>query len=216
MNLPKENVSFAQNISLVGSCSTWLEQYKDSYRIMNRICSSNKGNRYSFQLVTSVCSEKDDNGKEFYHFTLATKRTCGDVFLEGPSISIDAQYPELVSYMLLSLEKHFLETNSISTVEYPFSGYLHKNKPAPMKSYRPASVVFDVRDAMKDDYLKAMLQQEAICYSEKVSDGLLMRLLYSAAMEKCGTADNSTLDSLVDSNNNYAKVLKFDSSKKKR
>ena len=216
MSLSKEAVSFAPNINLAACCSAWLQQYKDSYRIMNRICSSNKGNRYSFQLTTEAHLEQDDEGKEFYRISLATKRTCGDIFLEGPSIAIDSEYTELVCYMLLSLEKHFLETNSISIVEYPFNGYLSKNKPAPMKSYRPASVIFDVKDAMNDDYLRSMLQQEAICYSENVSDELLIRLLYDKALEKCDTVDSRTLETLEDSNTYYSKVLRFDSNKKKR
>lgn len=216
MNLQKECDSFAQNIDLVDKCVAWLNQYKDSYRIMNRICCSKKGNRYSFQLVTDVHLENDELGKENYRFSLELRRSSGEVFLIGPSIFIDSNNHQLVSYMLLTLSKYYLETNSISNIDDTFLGYWKQEKPAPMKSYSPACVVFDARDAMKDDYLRNLLQREIICYSDGISDDLLLRTHYNAAKMENSDVNDQFLDSIEKSNNHYARVLRFDSYKKKR
>ena len=52
--------------NLIDCCDHWLEQYHDAYRVMNRICSSHKGNRYSFQVITKVNREEDINGEESF------------------------------------------------------------------------------------------------------------------------------------------------------
>ena len=65
-----KNELLENNKNLIDCCDHWLEQYHDAYRVMNRICSSHKGNRYSFQVITKVNREEDINGEEFYHITL--------------------------------------------------------------------------------------------------------------------------------------------------
>lgn len=134
----------------------------------------------------------------------------------GSSIFIDSNNHQLVSYVLLTLNKHYLETNSISNIDDTFLGYWEQEKPAPMKSFSPACGVFDARDAMKDDYLHNLLQQEIICYSDGISDDLLLRTHYNTAKMENSDVNDQFLDSIEKSNNHYARVLRFDSYKKKR
>ena len=91
MRLQQENF-FASNLdnkkSLIQYCDNWLSQYEESYQIMDRICSSSKGNRHSFRLVSSIRAVNDS---ESYQFSLNLTRSSGEVMLEGPCISIDAK-----------------------------------------------------------------------------------------------------------------------------
>lgn len=213
MALPKEKVFSERDVNLADSCRSWLEQYKDAYNIMNRVCSSSKGNRYSLQLVTGIHLEENEKGKEYYHFSLDITRTSGDLFLKGPSISIAKENERLVIYLLTSLEKHYLDTNEfnvIQDIKDPFDGYLKKDKRRKLESYRPASVIFDAREVMDDEFLSAAANQEILYLDTNISLGYLHDLCYNEAKKDCeGIEDDTTFKSIEKSNQNYENIEVF-------
>lgn len=87
---------------MVDYCNEWLKQYRASYDVMDRICSSTKGNRYTLSVVTDVILCQDDDG-DFYHFSLNMFNGAGEYFFEGPSLDISVNNIAMVGYLVSSI-----------------------------------------------------------------------------------------------------------------
>lgn len=211
MRLQQENF-FASNLdnkkSLIQYCDNWLSQYEESYQIMDRICSSSKGNRHSFRLVSSIRAVNDS---ESYQFSLNLTRSSGEVMLEGPCISIDAKNVEVLTYLFASLFYHYLEKNRIEVEKDNFNGYLRKDKRQMFSDYRPASAIFDGRDIIDGVYsgneMKYYLDT-CLVHSYLLPEQVLENLRKSAC--KSSDVSSSPFSEEVQKNlDNYQKVLRF-------
>lgn len=218
MSAQRKLDSFAENYTIVEKCDQWLEQFENSYRIMDRVCSSKKGNRYSLQLITKVSKEKCDTG-EVYNFSLNLSRRSKDLVIEGPSISIPAEYENLASYMMAKVAKEVVgrEKDKNFTNSFVDSGVAKMEKHR-FYDYAPAVVILDFNDicSSEDDCKLWDITTSAVRHFDlNIEDKLIFNSLKSKAVEEI--FDDSIIDfSIQHSNTSYQKVLNFDSCKKSK
>ena len=202
-----KNELLENNKNLIDCCDHWLEQYHDAYRVMNRICSSHKGNRYSFQVITKVNREEDINGEEFYHITLNMFGKNDYLFFEGPSITLSANEGSALAYVLADLTNDYLKQNHIQNVKLPFTGYMKQQKSAYMERYSPASTVFDASE-VNNDYLLDAMNAAATIYDSRMPSDFFISDFRSKVKEDIAT-DDKTSKSFIKSYKDSQKVINF-------
>lgn len=218
MSAQRKIDSFAENYTIVEKCDQWLEQFENSYRIMNRVCSSKKGNRYSLQLITKVSKDKCDDG-EVYHFSLNLGRRSKDLVIEGPSISIPVEYENLASYMMAKIAKEVIdkEKDENFTNSFVDSG-VAKTERHRFYDYLPAAVILDFHDIYcnnDDSKLWNITTSSVKHLNLNIKDKFIFNSLKSNALEEI--FDDFVIDSsLQHSNTSYQKVLNFDACKKSK
>ena len=204
--------SIGKNMLL--ECRKWLEQYKKAYDIMDRVCSSDKGNRYSLKLSTKINKEKNPKGKERYNVALNLERGQGEVFLEGPSISIPSDAKNIVAAVTIGVLEHGVKMHpkyqeNISSLLT--DGTVKFDKPVRMKGYHSATTIYDLRDVVSD---KQVLEKtkEVLVNDNSLVNEQIERLGHIEAY----SYDKKFLDSKRNSDNSYRNVLKFDTPITKR
>ena len=130
----------SQEKTLVDYCNEWLKQYRASYDVMDRICSSTKGNRYTLSAVTDVILCQDDDG-EFYHFSLNMFNGAGEYFFEGPSLDISVNNIAMVGYLVSSIVDCYTKKHGRELLS-DFSGKVAISMPSYLPSYSPFVIFF--------------------------------------------------------------------------
>ena len=217
--------SIGKNMLL--ECRKWLEQYKKAYDIMDRVCSSDKGNRYSLKLSTKINKEKNPKGKERYNVALNLERGQGEVFLEGPSISIPSDAKNIVAAVTIGVLEHGVKMHpkyqeNISSLLT--DGTVKFDKPVRMKGYHSASTIYDLRDVVSDKQVLEKTKEVANLVQigellerkpNELSGGQQQRVARLGHIEAY-SYDKKFLDSKRNSDNSYRNVLKFDTPITKR
>lgn len=202
-----KNELLENNKNLIDCCDHWLEQYHNAYDVMNRICSSYKGNRYSFQTITKIDKGESVDGEEHYHFSLNMYGKNDYLFFEGPSITVPANEENVLAYMLAYLTDDYLKANHVQNVKLPFIGYMKQEKPAYMKSYSPASTVFDA-NIVNEPHLLAIMNDVATIYDSMMPTEFFISQLRSQVNENILTG-SKTSESFIKSGKAYQKVISF-------
>ncbi len=200
--------------TLVEYCDEWLSQYQSSYDVMNRICSSAKGNRYSFSTVTQVKLCQDEEG-EYYHISLNMLNGAKEVFLEGPSLDISSNCTEEVAYLLANMVNIHRDKQKVLEMESPFTGKIVTEKPRVMPSYRPASMVLDFSDCLSNPkVVSAVTDQINYGYLDQFDQMMLLVNRFEA--EDAGhIVDNRFMNSLSKSTEQSSNILSYGNVKKR-
>lgn len=180
---------------------------------MNRICSSKKGNRYSFHLELAAQEILDiKTATKKYEFSLNLKYRSGIVFLEGPSLVIDPNNEALIEYLLASVVTDYVDRNCNEVIDLAgFSGKLESFKPQYTASYPSASTSCDMSvffDTVTDKFTPTIFQvlsfhnhKQGSCeYLEKYrQNALITPVVLDEAFER----------SFGHSNSSYQYVLRY-------
>lgn len=196
-----------QEKTLVDYCDDWLAQYHDAYDVMNRICSSSKGNRYSLSMATSVNLEHDERG-DFYSFHLDMFNGAGDLFLSGPYLEMNADNIEEVSYLVSSMMAFHMKEQKCR-FSSPFSGKDIVLKPRLLESYRPALVSLDVSDCLLNPYISQVVANQVYYGNGDNFDDLLVLYNRFTAETQDHVLDQRFIDSLNNSSEHTSNVLSF-------
>lgn len=198
---------------LLLQCEEWLELYKETYDIMDRICSSKKGNRYSFHLELAAQEILDiKTAAKKYELSLNLKYKSGIVFLEGPSLVIDPANDALIEYLLASVVTDYVDRNCNDKIDLTrFSGRLESFKPQHTSSYSPASTSCDMSvffDTVTNKFMPTIFQVISFHNHQQDSREYLEKYRQSALITP-GALDEAFERSIGHSNASYQYVLRY-------
>lgn len=203
----------SQEKTLVDYCNEWLKQYRASYDVMDRICSSTKGNRYTLSAVTDVILCQDDDG-EFYHFSLNMFNGAGEYFFEGPSLDISVNNIAMVGYLVSSIVDCYTKKHGRELLS-DFSGKVTISMPSYLPSYLPASETLDLSDCFRNEYLSSVINNQIYYGNDDKFDDMLIFFNRMKAEDDNGYPDKRFIDSFMKSLEHSQDVLTFGKVKEK-
>lgn len=203
----------SQEKTLVDYCNEWLKQYRASYDVMDRICSSTKGNRYTLSVVTDVILCQDDDG-EFYHFSLNMFNGAGEYFFEGPSLDISVNNIAMVGYLVSSIVDCYTKKHGRELLS-DFSGKVTISMPSYLPSYLPASETLDLSDCFRNEYLSSVINNQIYYGNDDKFDDMLIFFNRMKAEGDNGYPDKRFIGSFMKSLEHSQDVLTFGKVKEK-
>lgn len=209
-NILKNSVAGEQ---LVEQCDEWLAKYRKSYDILDRICSSKKGNRYSLHLELAMNEAFDiQTAEEKYEFALNLKYPSGRIFLEGPSLVVDPRNEAVIEYLLASVVTDYVERNCHSAIDLSdFSGKLDTLKPQYTATYPQAVTSCDMStlfETKTNKFTPTIFR--VLAFHNHGEDSLeYMEEYRQEAMITPGVEDKAFKNSVEHTNQSYEYVLRF-------
>jgi len=203
----------SQEKTLVDYCNEWLKQYRASYDVMDRICSSTKGNRYTLSVVTDVILCQDDDG-DFYHFSLNMFNGAGEYFFEGPSLDISVNNIAIVGYLVSSIVDCYTKKHGRELLS-DFSGKVTISMPSYLPSYLPASETLDLSDCFRNEYLSSVINNQIYYGNDDKFDDMLIFFNRMKAEDDNSYPDKRFIGSFMKSLEHSQDVLTFGKVKEK-
>ena len=192
-------------------CRDWFLKYQDTYKILDRICSSEEGRNFSLSLDSKINYVSDSDNHMRYIFSLNLDSLDNEVFIEGPKLSVAEENSKSIQYLVAAMTDHYLSYHPDMSIRLEeFRGSLTDFKDNGGKRR------FLAMDAMKDSQLSQTILGTISNYLLQFPNGPEIQRYSSIAQTERGEQDPAFIHSVDASQTAFLKVLHLKSISKKK
>lgn len=192
-------------------CRDWFLKYQDTYKILDRICSSEEGRNFSLSLDSKINYVSDTDNHMRYVFSLNLVSLENEVFIEGPRLSVAEENSKSIQYLVAAMTDHYLSYHPDMSIRLEeFRGSLTDFKDNGGKRR------FLAMDAMKDSQLSQTILGTISNYLLQFPNGPEIQRYSSIAQTERGEQDPTFIHSVDASQTAFLKVLHLKSISKKK
>ncbi len=192
-------------------CRDWFLKYQDTYKILDRICSSEEGRNFSLSLDSKINYVSDTDNHMRYVFSLNLVSLENEVFIEGPRLSVAEENSKSIQYLVAAMTDHYLSYHPDMSIRLEeFRGSLTDFKDNGGKRR------FLAMDAMKDSQLSQTILGTISNYLLQFPNGPEIQRYSSIAQTERGEQDPAFIHSVDASQTAFLKVLHLKSISKKK
>lgn len=192
-------------------CRDWFLKYQDTYKILDRICSSEEGRNLCLSLDSEINCVSDTDNHMRYVFSLNLVSLENEVFIEGPRLSVAEENSKSIQYLVAAMTDHYLSYHPDMSIRLEeFRGSLTDFKDNGGKRR------FLAMDAMKDSQLSQTILGTISNYLLQFPNGPEIQRYSSIAQTERGEQDPAFIHSVDASQTAFLKVLHLKSISKKK
>ena len=192
-------------------CRDWFLKYQDTYKILDRICSSEEGRNFSLSLDSKINYVSDTDNHMRYVFSLNLVSLENEVFIEGPRLSVAEENSKSIQYLVAAMTDHYLSYHPDMSIRLEeFRGSLTDFKDNGGKRR------FLAMDAMKDSQLSQTILGTISNYLLQFPNGPEIQRYSSIAQTERVEQDPAFIHSVDASQTAFLKVLHLKSISKKK